>query len=191
MASDAIIGDAYGYPNGTQLVLTLADHVHDPNLVGVTNRERFALAGIAILGYQVGHHLDGLAGSFGTLQGNVDEAAVVNDGFAVQIPQFLTSAPGALTDGHLVLVHVTHDSIGVCHLGDGTQALAAVPVNDFAHRAGCVVGSGQILEVTVQCVAVGGIGNDGRAIGTGVLAHQQVSAGIGCCPCGESQQCGR
>ena len=100
----------------------------------------------------------------------------------------LTSAPGALGDGHLVLVHITHDGIGVGHLGDGTQALAAVPVNDFAHRAGRMVGCRQILQVTEQRVAVGGIGDDGRTIGTGILAHEQVGAGVGYAPSGEGQQ---
>ena len=185
VSGNAVIGDAHGYPNGTEFVRSLADHVHNPNLVGVTNREGLTLAGIAVLGHQFGHHLDGLTGGLGALQGDVDEAAIVDDGLAIEVPEFLTAAPSALGDGHLVLVHVAHDGIGVGYLGDGTHALAAVPVDDFAHSACGMVGSGQVLQVTEEGVAVGGIGDDGRAVGTGVLAHQQVGARVGGEPSGQ------
>ena len=90
-----------------------------------------------------------------------------------------------------MLVHVAHDGIGVRHLGDGTHALAAIPVDDFAHRSSGMVGSGQVLQVTKQRVAVGSIGDDGRAIDTGVLTHQQIGARIGGSPACESQQSSR
>ena len=51
-----------------------------------------------------------------------------------------------------------------------------------------MVGSRQILQVTEQRVAVGSIGNDGRAIGTGILAHQQVGASIGYTPACKCKQ---
>ena len=73
VAGDAAVGDAASHPYGTLVVLAFAYHFENPNLVGVGNREGFALRGVAVLLYKVGHHLEGLSGGLGAFKTQVNQ----------------------------------------------------------------------------------------------------------------------
>ena len=178
VAGDGLVGDADGDPDGA-LLGALADHLHDPDLVGVGDGEALAGGGVAVLVHQVGHDVDGLAGGPGALQGDVDERAVVDDAPAGGVDELGQAAPGGLGDDELVLVHVAHHIISMCHFGDLAHVLAGIPVDDLAHGAGLVVGGGLVVEGAVEGVRVGGVGDHGGAVLGGLLAGYEVGAGVG------------
>ena len=63
MSRDTIIGHADSHPYGTAHTGSLANHLHNPYLVGVGNGEGFSTTVIAIFLHQFRHHLDSLASS--------------------------------------------------------------------------------------------------------------------------------
>ena len=52
-----------------------------------------------------------------------------------------------------------------------------VPVVDGAHGTGLVVGSGLVVQLAVQRVAVGGVGNHCRAVVGGAFGGDEAGAG--------------
>ena len=129
VTANHVIRDAHGHPHGaSQLLLSGrlqrrhdrvvdegAHHLHDPRLIGVTNRKRLALRAISVLLHQRCHHIDGLAGCLRALQSDVDERAVVDD--ASRIDHLLASAKGRLANGHLPFVDVADDVVSLLGLG--------------------------------------------------------------------------
>ena len=171
---DGVVRNPNSHPVGSFLTGPFADEVHDPNLVRVAERERFAFGGVAVFVDERNEPLDGFAGCFRTLQRDINETSVIDtDG----VPQCLTSAPCGLTDSYLVLVHVTHHRIGVRHLRNGTLRTTGIPVFHFAHRTFRIVSSRREMQETVHSVRVSGIGNHRRAIHRGIFADEEVGAG--------------
>ncbi len=159
VSGDAVVGEAACHPHCTLFLAGFTHHFKNPYFVGVTYRERFTLAVVAILGYQVGHHLDGFTGSLGTLERDIDEASIVHDGTTCLVDHLFASSKGGLGDRELVLVDVSHHGIGVSYFGNFSMILARIPVVDCTLVAGLVVGGRKILQIAVKGVRVGGIGN--------------------------------
>ena len=118
VSRDTVVGNALRHPYGTAFLAAFAHHIHHPDLVGVTDTERLSLAAVAILGNEVGHNGECLTSRLCTLQGDVDEATIVDD--AGSVLQLMSSTPSALADGHLMLVDVADNGIGVSHFGNLT-----------------------------------------------------------------------
>ena len=173
VAGDAVVGDAYGYPYGSLAVLTFADEVHHPHLVGVADREGLAFAAVAVGLYQVGHALDGLAGSLAALQGDVDKASVVD---TLTAPEFFAAAPGRLADGELVLVHVADDGVGMTNFRNLHQGFTGVPLVDLTHGTGLMVSGGLELQKSVQRVAVRRVRDKGTTICRSRLTYDKIGA---------------
>ncbi len=132
---------------------------------------------VGILAHEAGEDEDGLAGVLGALEGEVDVGAVVDAAFNLG-GQFLAAAVGGLADGELPLVHVAHDAVGMGHLGNLDELLAAVPVDDLVHGAGGIVGGGAVVELAIEGVAVGGVGNHGAAVLGGAFGEEEIGAGV-------------
>ena len=118
MCRDTIIGDADCYPDCPFTTGTFTDHLHDPSLVLISDRESLTSTVIAILSHQVCHHLNGFTSGLRTLQGNVNQATIIHD--TRRITQLTTAAKRTLGDGQLMLVHIAHHVIGTFHLSDRT-----------------------------------------------------------------------
>ena len=128
MAGDITVGNPVGYPYGTGVAFgvdfaVLADdflafsyHFHDPDFVGVLDRERFPGGGIAVGAGELVHDLDGFAGGLGTLQSDVNQASIVDDAGGVN--QLGKPAEGGFANGNLVFVDVPYHGIGVQGLFD-------------------------------------------------------------------------
>jgi hypothetical protein len=86
-----------------------------------------------------------------------------------------------------MLVHVADGGVGVCHFRDLAQELACVPFNNFACLPFLVVGCWLMVELTVEGVAVGGVGHKRRAVGG--CAGGGDEAGAGQCFCGSGKKC--
>ena len=177
VTADIAVGDATGHPHGAFVSLALANHLEDPHLFGVADAERLALADVAVVGHQLAHALDGFAGGLGALQGDVNQAAVVDD--ALAFPEAFEAAVGRLADSQLVFVHVADHVIGMCHFGDLAAIHATVPVVDVAHGACRPVGGGIMIKFAIEHMAVGGIADHAGSIGRSAFGNQEVSAGIG------------
>ena len=67
---------------------SLSDQLHDPDFIGIGNGKGLAGTAITMFCNQLPHYLDGLSGSAGPLQGDIDQTTVVN--YACRIPE-LTS----------------------------------------------------------------------------------------------------
>ena len=184
VAGDVAVGNAAGHPHGTVgpafhglalcilHLLAFSNQLKNPSLVGVGDGERLAFAAVAISIQQFADDLDGFAGGLGTLQGDVDEGAVVDE--AGSFPEFGTATVGGFTDHELMLVHVANDRIGVGHFWNLAEFLARVPLNDITERAGRMVGGRHEIEFTIEGVRVGGIGNHTTAGSAGTLGDDKI-----------------
>ena len=177
VCADGVIRDADSYPGGALLLRALADHLQHPDLVLVRDSEGLARAVVAVVSYQTGHDADGLAGRLATLQGDVDQAAVVHD--TLGVGELLAPAPGTLGDGHLVLVHIAYDIVGDGGLGDEAEGFARVPLVYLEHEPLAPALGGVVDEVTIEGVRVSGVADHDGAVGGGLLADNQVGAGCG------------
>jgi hypothetical protein len=62
VGGDVAIGHLQGDPDRAFTSLALANHLHQPDLVGIGDGEGFTGGGVAVLGDERGHNGDGLAG---------------------------------------------------------------------------------------------------------------------------------
>ena len=184
MSADVAVRNAAGHPYDTLVhvdavadVHAFPNQIHDPGFVLVRDGESLPLGGIAVFVGQVHDDLNGLAGGFGPLQGDIDEGTVVDDASAVQ--QFLAAAVGGFRDDELVLVHVAHRFEGVLRLGDFAQIPARIPIVNLQHGPGGVIGRRPEIEFTIQRMGVGSIGNQARSVFAGTAGNDDVGAGVG------------
>ena len=172
MGGNAVIGHPDSDPHRTLRTGTFADHFQNPGLVGVGYRERFASAVIAIFLHQLGHHLDGFLGRARTLQGDVNQAAVIQN--AAVVHQFGTTAEGRFANRHLKLVHVSDDIVRLLHFLNLAQVLPVLPIIDFAERP-IGMGSGRIMtQETEHAIRIGRIRHQYGAVGRGFLTDDKV-----------------
>ena len=200
VTADVAVGNAACHPNGTVFIFifqflgevslygfgAFADELKNPHLVGVADAEALALAVVGIGAQETGKGENGLTGIAGTLEGEVDKAAVINTAFNL-VRQLFATAVGGLADGQLALVHVAHHAVGVSHLRNLDEGRAAVPIDNLEHRASGIVGGATVVELTVERVAVGGVGDHGAAILGGTFGEKEIGAGIG--GIGEKHRC--
>ena len=73
MGCDGVVGNAYSDPVSAFLTFAFADQIHDPDLIGVTERERLSFGGIAIFVDEGDEPLDGFASGLTALEGDIDE----------------------------------------------------------------------------------------------------------------------
>ena len=64
MTAHIPVGDHPRNPDGSLLILSFPDDLHDPCLIGIGNRKRLPARRITILLYQSSDHPDQLPGSF-------------------------------------------------------------------------------------------------------------------------------
>ena len=172
---DEAVGHQARHPHRAFVAVALADHLEQPHLVRVGDGEGLARAGVAVLRHQVGHHRDGLAGRLRPLQPEPHQAAVVDDG--LRVVQLFTPPEGALGDDELVLVHVADDRVRLFGLVDLPEELAGVPLEDVVLRARRELRRGVAVELAVQLVRVGRVGDHRRAVGARALRDEEVGAG--------------
>ena len=172
---DVAVGDTARHPHGSLVFLPFTHHIHDPDLVGIGDGEAFTLRSIAIFHHQIGHYFDGLAGSAGTLQSDIDQRAII---YQARADQLLAAAPCALGNHQAMLVHVSDSGICVRHLGDIAQMFVSIPLDDGAHGAGRMVGGRLTIQLAVEIMGIGGISHHHRPVGRGAFGGNEVSAGI-------------
>ena len=183
MGADGAVRDADSHPHDSLLgihavfdVHALADEFHDPGLVLVGDGEGFALGGVTVGVGKVHDDVDGFPGRLGALQGDIDEAAVVDAAFLVL--QFRTAAPGGFGDDDLVLVHVADRLVGVRNLFNFADVAVGVPVIDFEHGAGFPVGRRFVVQLAEKAVRVGRIGDQDGAVLGGAARDNDIGTGI-------------
>ena len=158
------------------LLLTLADEVHDPCLLGIRDGEGLAFGRVAVAVRQLHDSADGLARGAGTLQGHVDQRTIVHHTVLVYL--LFASAPCGLGYYELVLVHVAHGLEGLRHLRDLPCRAVGVPFGDREHRASLPFGCRVEVELAVEHVRVGGVGDYGGAVGAGSAGDDYIGAGV-------------
>lgn len=173
MTRDAIVGHTAGHPHGPLAGLALAYHLHDPGMVGIGYRKRFAAGGIAIAVDQRDHGVESRIGGLGALQGDVDQRAIVDGTRALELR---ASAPCRLRDGQAMLIHIAVGGKCVGNLGNLAQRLAGVPLHHLAHSARRMIGCRLMVELTVESVGVGGIRRDHRSVDRSLLARNKIGA---------------
>ena len=177
MRGDGVIGDAGSYPYSTLLALTLTDHLHEPHLILICNGEGLTGTAVAVVTYESGHDVNGLAGALGALEGNVDQAPVVDETLCPL--ELLQSAPSSLGDADLVLVHVAYYVVRMSDLRDLSLVLARVPYVDIHHMPRLPVTGSPVIELTVEGVAVSCVADDDAPIDRGILADDEISTCLG------------
>ena len=73
MGSDGIVGNTDSHPDSAFLTFSFADQIHDPDLIGVAEREGLSFGGIAVFVNEGNEPLDGFAGGLTALEGDIDE----------------------------------------------------------------------------------------------------------------------
>ncbi|KAF5041742.1 hypothetical protein DSECCO2_519850 [anaerobic digester metagenome] len=145
MAGDVTVRNAHGYPYGSfvvyragaapfvlyQLRRPLADHLKDPHFIGIGDREGFSRTVVTIFGNQFAHDADGFTCGFCPLEGDIHQAAVIND--SGRINQFRQSAISGFTDGHLMLVYITDNGPGMLCLFYLPEVFPGIPFIDIEH----------------------------------------------------------
>ena len=174
MSADSIVRNADGHPNGTRAPRALANHLHNPRLVGVADSEGLAFRIISVLLHQRRHHLDSLAGSLGALQSEIHQRAIVDD--ARRIHQLFATAKGSLADAHLVFVDVADYIISNGCLRNLPVTLVRIVVDNAAHLALSMRACRIVAEPGKHTIVVGIIGAHHRPVLTGILAHDKISA---------------
>ena len=101
--------------------------------------------------------LYGFACRPGALQGHVDQRAVVHD--ACGVGKLLRASPGGFRYDELVLVHVAHGLVCDGRLGDAAERALGVPFAYAQHASGAECAGGGEVELTVERMGVGGIGD--------------------------------
>ena len=189
---DIAVGNAAGHPYDAlpgvaalAVVLeTLADQLHDPRLVGIGDRERFAARRIAVGVGQVNDYADRLAGGLGALQRDVDQRSVVHA--SRRILQFAAASVGRFADDERMFVHIADGRIGLPDLRDVPQVAARVPFVDGEHRSVLEFAAGGVVQRAVERVGVGRIGDHHRTVGRSSFGDDEIGAGRcrAVCDCG-------
>ena len=78
-----------------------------------------------------------------------------------------------------MLVDVAHYAVGVFHLRNHDEGFAAVPVDNLEHGAGGAGGGAAVVELAVERVAVGGVGDHRGAVLGGAFGEEEIGAGVG------------
>ena len=73
MGSDSIVRNPYSHPVSAFLTFAFTDEVHDPDLIGVAEREGLSFGGVAVFVDESDEPLNGFAGGLTALEGDVDE----------------------------------------------------------------------------------------------------------------------
>ena len=174
VSGDTVIGDTYGHPYGTLHAGAFADHLHNPRLIWIGNRERLAAAVVSVFLHQVSHHLDGFLGTARTLQGHVDQTPVVHH--PCRIHQLGPPPEGRLADGHLKLVDVADHVVGALRLPDPAEILAGIPFIDVAHGSLGVRRRRIMAEEAEHPVRIRRVRHDHRPVGRRFLTHDKIGA---------------
>ena len=176
VGGDAVVGDAESYPYCTLSTLSLADDLHNPGLILVAHRERFAGGAVAVFLNQIVHHHDGFAGCCRTLQGDVHQGEIIEP--ALFVAEFLAAVPGGLHDGYLFLVHQTYHRIGVLCLRNIVGFGVGAPATQGNHFVLGVAARRGITQSPGKAEAVAVIGAYHAPVGGSLLSYYQVGAGI-------------
>ena len=174
---DRPVGQATRHPHRALVARALADHLQDPHLVRVRDRERLAGGRVAVLRHQARHHRDRLARRLRPRQRDVDQRAVVDD--PRRRLELLAPREGRLGDRELVLVHVAHHRIRHRRLGDPPEGLARVPLDDVALRPRPMTARRRVVQLAVELVRVRVVGDHGGAVGRRPLRDQHARARVG------------
>ena len=187
MGADVPVRHAAGHPHGAFFLFSLADEFHDPYFVRVGDGKRLALRIVAVFLHQGRHDLDGFPGRGCALQGDVDQAPVVQD--AVGAAEFRTAAEGRFGDGDLFFVHVADDVVRLPYLRDLSQQVpGGIPFIDIEHRPRAVFGGRVVVQLAEHLVRIGRIGQHRAAIFGSAFGNQQVGARRRSRGCAEHRQ---
>ena len=77
--------------------------------------------------------MDRLSGRFSPLQGDVNQAAIVDNSGCVD--QFASAPKGCFANCDLVFVHISNHGIGVPNLSDLTEKFIGIPLINTQHGA--------------------------------------------------------
>ncbi len=177
VAGDVAVRHAHRHPHRALAARPLADHLQDPRLVRVGDRERLPLAVVAVLRHEVGHHPDRLARRLRPREREIHQAAVVDN--ARRVAQRLAPAEGRFADRHLMLVQIADAAVRDRRLVDLAEVLPGVPLVDRNLLARQVRARRAQVELAVEAVRVGAVGDEGGAVCRGASGHQEIGAGGG------------
>ena len=176
MRRNGIVGNTDSHPDRALLrfltIRATAHHLKHPSLVRIGHREGLTLRVIAVLLYELRHDLQGLTGSLGTLEGDINQRTVVDD--TCGISHFLTASEGGLANSDLPLVGIANHIPGLSSLSNLTQVLVGVPFVHLTHIAWLMLGGGIVIEGHEGAERVCVVGDEDRAVGTGFLTHNKI-----------------
>ena len=176
MAAYIAVGNPHGHPYGAKLSFAFADHLKDPGFIRVGNGKRFPFACVPVFFSQFAENCDRFTCSLCTLQRDIDQRTVIDDGTFLGL-KFFTSAIGGFTDGHLVFVHVADHVVGMFNLRDFSQGFPGVPFHDIHHGTGRPVAGRPVIQFAIECVGIGRIGDHDRPVGSSPFSKDKVGTG--------------
>ena len=185
MSRHISVGNAAGDPDDSfadvlslPYFASLADQLHDPGLLGICDRERFAAGVVAVLVGQIDDDANRLACGASPLQRDIDQRSVVHH--ARRVGQLAASAKRTFGNDELVFVHVAHRGVGLFRLRDHPQPATRIPFVDGKHGPRFIgPARGTVLiEGSVELVRIGCIGHHYAAIGRGSARNDEIGAGI-------------
>ena len=178
IGADAVVRHAERNPYHALATFALANKLHDPGLLLVTNHEILAGLAVTVLLGQLVNHGNGLAGRFAALQGQFHKVIITQPAF--RIAEFVPSAPGGFHNGNLVFVHEARHIVGVGSLGNEVFATAhgAEEAPDGYHFP-FRMGSGSIMgQGGYKAEAVGIVRADDASVHGSLLSNNEVGACI-------------
>ena len=176
MSTDGIIRNTLSHPYYSLTAGSLAHHLHDPSFVGIADSEGLTLRVVTIGISQCSHHLDSLAGSLGTLQGNIDKRSIIEN--TCRVNHLLATAIGSLANGNLPLIDITYYIIGLWSLWYFAMIFVGIPVEHLAHGSLGMLGSWIMTKVLEHTIIVSTVRTEHRTICRCLLAHNEIGAGI-------------
>ena len=181
MGTDAVVGDAYGYPHCAFHARPLADNLENPGLVLVAHGNRLARAAVAVLLQEVGHDDDGLTCRCGTLQSQIHHREIVEQTFGIL--QLQAAVKGGFHDAHLLLINMADDVIGVFHLRNIASHGPTAPLADGNFLAFVVFAARSARQGAGEAIAITVISANHGAVNRRRLANNEVGACPRRCDC--------
>ena len=178
IGGNAVVRKAHGNPNGTLVIGTLADELHDPGLVLVAYGEGLAGVAVSIFLDKVMHNLDGLPGGSCALQSKVHELEVAKP--ALLVVQLLAAVPGCFYYSYLILVHKTGHIVGIFCLRNIIDCSIGAPSAAYCHHlARSMTARSRVVKICCKAKAVAVVSADDAAVYGSLLTHDKIGTSIG------------
>ena len=179
MGTNGIVGNTHSHPNHALGTRSLAHHLHNPSLVGVTDGKCLATTTEAVSLCQRGHHLNSFAGRAATLKRDVYKATIIKN--TGRVYHLFTSTIGGFADSNLIFVDIANHIICNRCLGDGSMIFTIIPIINLAHSSLGMNSRRIVGKIDEHAIIIGIISADDRTIGRSLFSHNKIGTGHTAC----------